>query len=215
MNEPKEIINLRRSYTLKELSRSSVSDDPIKQFAVWFNEALEAEIIDANAMTLATADKKGKPSARTVLLKQYDENGFVFYTNYESKKGKELTENPHAALLFYWKELERQVRITGSVIKTTEQDSKYYFDERPFESRLGAWASKQSSVIAGRHYLEAKFEEYKKEFEGKKIPVPPYWGGYNVVPESIEFWQGRENRLHDRIRYIKNKDSWSIERLSP
>lgn len=215
MNKSREIKNLRRSYTLKELTRKSVSKNPIEQFSIWFNEAMDAEILDVNAMTLATADNKGYPSARTVLLKQFDETGFVFYTNYNSKKGKELSENPNAALLFFWKEIERQVRISGAVMKTTEEESKHYFNERPIESRLSAWASNQSTVIPGREYLENKFEEYKKEFEGKEIQLPPYWGGFRVIPSVIEFWQGRDNRLHDRICYIKNNNTWDIVRLSP
>ena len=206
---------LRRSYSLKELSRNSVSSDPIAQFSVWMNEAVSSDLQEPNAMTLATANKAGIPSARTVLLKGFDKRGFVFYTNYESSKAEELKENPVASLLIFWAELERQVRIIGKVDKVSQQESEKYFSSRPRDSRLGAWASKQSGVIADRETLENKFKEMKERFEGKEIPLPPFWGGYRVIPHKIEFWQGRESRLHDRICYTLDAGSWKIERLSP
>jgi len=179
------------------------------------NEAISSNLLEPNAMILATANKDGAPSARTVLLKGFDERGFVFYTNYESAKAKNLSENPIASLLFFWAELERQARIEGKVEQVSKADSEEYFRSRPRESQLGAWASKQSSVIASREVLEKKFEEMRKKFEGKEIPLPPFWGGYRVIPQSIEFWQGRESRLHDRICYSFENGKWKIERLSP
>ena len=210
-----DISKLRRSNALKELSEASVSSNPFTQFSVWMNEAIKSNLLDPNAMTLATASKEGIPSARTVLLKGFDERGFVFYTNYESTKAKDLDENPNAALLFLWIELERQVRISGEVEKVSQADSEEYFISRPRESQLGAWASKQSSVIASREVLERQFEEMKKRFENKEIPLPPFWGSYRVIPKRIEFWQGRESRLHDRICYTLVDGKWKIERLSP
>lgn len=211
----KQLSELRRNYTLKELSRRSVSKDPFEQFSRWFNEAMQSDIKDVNAMTIATAGKSGIPSARTVLLKGFDKEGFVFYTNYESSKGKDLSENPYAALLFYWKELERQIRITGKVKKISAEESAGYFNERPLESRLGAWASRQSEMLPDRKTLDKQFEYYKELFTGKEVTLPPYWGGYIVIPERIEYWQGRENRLHDRICYIKKENNWQIVRLAP
>lgn len=201
--------------SLKDLSEDSVSLDPITQFAIWMSEAIESNLLEPNAMTLATASKEGIPSARTVLLKGFDERGFVFYTNYESSKAKDLDENPNATLLFLWVEFERQVRITGKVDKVSREESEKYFISRPRESQLGAWASKQSSVIPNREILENKFEEMKERFEGKEIPLPSFWGGYRVIPQRIEFWQGRESRLHDRICYTLDAGKWKIERLSP
>ena len=166
-------------------------------------------------MALATSDKDAMPSVRTVLLKGFDERGFVFYTNYESDKAKDLISNPKASLLFLWKEIERQVRISGTVEKTSKEESEEYFKTRPYESRLGAWASKQSSIISGRDVLENKFEDYKSLYPDNNVPLPPFWGGFRVIPDRIEFWQGRENRLHDRICYIKKEGTWEIERLSP
>jgi pyridoxamine 5'-phosphate oxidase len=210
-----DISMLRRSYSLKELSENSVSSDPISQFSVWMNEAISSNLLEPNAMILATASKKGIPSGRTVLLKGFNESGFVFYTNYESAKASNLFENPIASLLFLWLELERQIRITGKVEKVSQAESEEYFRSRPRESQLGAWASKQSSVIANREVLEKKFEGMREKFEGKEIPLPPFWGGYRVIPQRIEFWQGRENRLHDRISYTLHAGKWKIERLSP
>lgn len=210
-----DISKLRRSNALKELSEASVSSNPFTQFSVWMNEVVNSNLLDPNAMILVTASKEGFPSARTVLLKGFDERGFVFYTNYESAKAKDLDENPNAALLFLWVELERQVRISGKVEKISQADSEEYFSSRPRESQLGAWASKQSSVIESREVLETKYEEMKKRFESKEIPLPPFWGGYRVIPQRIEFWQGRESRLHDRICYTLDAGKWKIERLSP
>ena len=183
--------------------------------SLWLDEAISSNLIDPNAMILATANKNRIPSARTVLLKGFDEKGFVFFTNYESAKTKELEENSFASLLFLWLELERQVRITGKTEKVSREESEKYFLTRPQESQLGAWASKQSEVIPNRKILENQFEEIKKRFENKEIPLPPFWGGYKVIPERIEFWQGRESRLHDRICYSSEKGKWKIERLLP
>jgi pyridoxamine 5'-phosphate oxidase len=210
-----DISKLRRSYSLKELNENNVLADPIKQFSIWMDEAISSNLIDPNAMILATANKNGIPSARTVLLKGFDEKGFVFFTNYESTKAKELEENSFASLLFLWLELERQVRITGKAERVSREESEKYFISRPRESQLGAWASKQSSVISNRKILENQFEEMKKRFENQEIDLPPFWGGYKVIPQKIEFWQGRENRLHDRISYLLDKGTWKIERLSP
>ena len=197
------------------LNEQTADKDPFKQFERWYNEILNSGTVEPTAMIVATANKKGIPTVRTVLLKSYDKQGFVFFTNYESRKGKDLAENPKAALLFLWKEEKRQVRIIGNIEKVSKEESEEYFRSRPIESQLGAWASKQSNVIPNREYLLDKYEKYKKQFEGKEIPLPPNWGGYRVIPEEFEFWQGRENRLHDRICYtIKGKD-WQISRLSP
>lgn len=211
----KSLADLRQNYKFKSLGIDDVDLSPFKQFEIWFNEVLESEIPEPNAMVLATADKNCKPSARVLLLKGFDESGFVFYTNYESRKGRELSENNFASLLFFWVDLERQIRIEGTVEKVTTQESEKYFKSRPFKSRLGAWASNQSEVIPGRMTIVKKFLGYLAKFHSKDIPLPPYWGGYRLIPGSFEFWQGRENRLHDRIRYRKEKENWIIERLSP
>lgn len=210
-----DISKIRRSYSLKELSEGSVSFEPIKQFSVWMNDAIESNLHEPTAMTLATASKKGIPSARTVLLKGFDESGFVFYTNYKSSKARDLDENPNAALLFFWAELERQIRISGKVVQVSREESEKYFHSRPREHQLGAWASWQSRVIENREILENHFEEIKKRFENKEIPLPPFWGGYRIIPQRIEFWQGRESRLHDRICYTLIDSKWKMERLSP
>jgi pyridoxamine 5'-phosphate oxidase len=212
---PPSIGDLRRDYTLARLDEASVNPDPLIEFGRWFEEALKAEARDPNAMTLATADAEGVPSARIVLLKGFDERGFVFFTDYRSRKGAELAENPRAALVFYWPELERQVRITGGTTQTDRQESEEYFRSRPRGSRLGAWISHQSQVIAGRQELDARVPELERRYPGDDVPLPPYWGGFRLRPDSIEFWQGRSSRLHDRIRYILSGDSWRIERLSP
>lgn len=201
---------------LPELSEADVDRDPIKQFARWFADANAAGLKLPNAMTLATATPDGLPSARVVLLKEFDADGFVFYTNYDSQKGRELELNPRAALCFYWTELDRQVRITGSVTKTSREESEAYFHTRPVDSQLGAWASRQSAVIAGRDVLEERMRELVREYEGGEVPLPPYWGGYRLAPDVIEFWQNRLSRLHDRLRYARQADgAWLIERLSP
>lgn len=210
------VANLRLEYKLKSLDISDVVDDPIQQFRLWFNEALSSEIREPNAMVLATADFNAIPNARVVLLKGFDEKGFVFYTNYESAKGRELVENPFAALVFNWLELERQVRIVGEVHKTSPEESAEYFKSRPKSSQIGAWASPQSRVIGSRQVIESNeaflTEEYHNSFE---LPCPEYWGGFRVVPKQIEFWQGRSSRLHDRILYRLSDGSWTIERLAP
>jgi len=210
------LADLRRDYARARLDEADVSHDPMVEFARWFAEAQEAQVADANAMTLATATADGQPSARIVLLKAFDERGFVFFTDYRSRKGAELEANPRAALVFYWHELERQVRITGGVALTSREDSERYFASRPIGSRLGAWASHQSRVIPGRAALESDLREVEARFGDGEVPLPPHWGGYRVVPDAIEFWQGRESRLHDRIRYVRESGSgWRVQRLSP
>ena len=212
----KAIADLRQDYTLQGLSKTEVNSNPFVQFQKWFDQALNANILEPNAMTVATTAVEGKPSARMVLLKDFDERGFVFYTNYNSQKGQELAENPQAALVFWWPELERQVRISGRVEKVADVESDRYFYSRPFESRLGAWTSNQSEVIENREVLEKKLEELKQEYQNQDVPRPPHWGGIRVIPTEIEFWQGRSSRLHDRLLYTRNvDDSWKIQRLSP
>jgi len=211
-----DVSALRRNYALESLSESDVQPDPMAQFNKWFQEALDSSLPEPNAMTLATADKQGRPSARTVLLKAYDHAGFVFYTNYESKKGAELAENPYAALLFTWLELERQIRIEGAVTRLTEAESTAYFQSRPKGSQIGAWASPQSQVIPDRSVLEQNVAALLAQYaDAEVIPKPAHWGGYVVQPEMIEFWQGRESRLHDRIQYRLESGVWMIERLAP
>jgi pyridoxamine 5'-phosphate oxidase len=198
------------------LRRRDLDPDPLKQFSNWFTAAIEAGIRDVNALSLATVGADGKPSVRIVLLKGFDQKGFVFFTNYESEKGKQLAENPQAALGFYWIELDRQIRINGAVEQTSREESERYFHSRPLGSQLGAWASRQSEVIDGRRVLDARFAEITERYAGKPIPLPPHWGGFRLKPERFEFWQGRPNRLHDRFRYIRNAEGvWQIERLAP
>jgi len=199
------------------LNKSNVDRNPIKQFANWYDEAIAQGVSeqDAISMTLATATKAGKPDARIVLLKSFDDSGFVFYTNYESRKGKELAENPRASLLFYWSKLWRQVRIEGSAEQVSAAESEDYFQTRPLGSRIGAWASNQSDVVESRDVLEQRYAQLSERY-GEDVPRPPHWGGYRIHPEVIEFWQGRDNRLHDRLRYRLQADgSWVIERLGP
>lgn len=215
MHSRKSIQNLRREYKLNKLSEETVHKIPIKQFEKWFQNVLKVGLNEPNAMILATSDKKAKPSARVVLLKELSRKGFTFFTNYNSRKGKNLSENSYASLLFFWAELERQIRIEGKIKKITKSESQKYFDTRPLESRLAAWASQQSSVISDRDYLEKRFQKFKEQFKGKRIPMPKDWGGFILVPEYFEFWQGRENRLHDRICYKKQKKKWKIFRLAP
>lgn len=198
------------------LHRNGVLPDPIEQFKKWFDEAKSAQVVEPNAMTLATANKDGWPSSRTVLLKGVDQRGFIFFTNYESRKGRELAENPRMTLNFYWRELERQVCICGVATQVSREESEAYFKTRPLGSRVGAWASQQDAVLADRAALEKKVEEAKKKFPGDDVPLPPYWGGFVVAPVTIEFWQARPSRLHDRLFYTRQADgSWKIERLSP
>jgi pyridoxamine 5'-phosphate oxidase len=213
--DKEELASLRRDYSSRQLSRSSVAKDPFAQFGSWMAEALNSQIIDATAMLLATADAKCRPSSRVVLLKAFDENGFVFYTNYGSKKAADIAENPQVSLHFFWPDLERQLIITGTAEKISREESEAYFNSRPEDSKLGAWASKQSSVVTSREQLEQQFAAAEQRFEGKQVPCPEFWGGYRVTPESFEFWQGRASRLHDRICYERDGDAWKIARLSP
>jgi len=210
------IAELRHKYMQAGLDEKNAAADPFKQFDRWFNATKAAGLHLPNAVILATASAQGVPSARAVLLKGYDQGGFVFYTNYLSRKGRELAANPHACLLFSWEDLERQVRIEGPVQKVSAAESDEYFASRPLGSRLGAWASPQSETIPGRAALEARFADAKRRF-GDAVPRPLHWGGYRVVPHAIEFWQGRENRLHDRLRYRRagGEGGWTIERLAP
>lgn len=217
MKEEKiSIANLRIEYKKGTLDERNVERNPFDQFNKWFKEAIASEIPEVNAMALATANREGRPSVRMVLLKQYDDRGFVFFTNYESKKAKDIAENPQVALLFFWEPLERQIRITGSIEKISAAESFEYFRTRPIDSQLGAWASQQSREISARALLEKAFGEMMEKFKNGNIPLPPFWGGYRVIPDEFEFWQGRVNRLHDRIVYKKQNDSsWNIVRLSP
>lgn len=209
------LAELRREYSLAGLRRADLEADPIAQFQKWFAQAMSAEIVEPNAMTLATVSADGQPSTRIVLLKGVDERGFSFFTNYESRKGRELAGNPKAALTFFWVGLERQISVCGTVAKLPRADSEAYFAVRPLGSQRGAWVSKQSQVVANREFLEKRLSEVESEY-GTKVPTPPYWGGYILDPTSVEFWQGRPNRLHDRFLYRKaNANDWVIERLSP
>ena len=210
------IADLRQNHNLADLSEAEAALNPIKQFTIWFEEALAAQIPQPNAMTLATTNSEGKPSARIVLLKDFNEQGFVFYTNYGSMKGQQLQKNPWAALVFWWVELERQIRIEGKVEKVSQSESDAYFQSRPRSSQLGAWVSNQSELIDNRKILDQQLEELKQKYADKKVPRPPYWGGFRVIPQSIEFWQGRPSRLHDRLLYRLVEDgSWIRKRLSP
>ncbi len=208
--------DLREEYGHDSLSEDSVHPNPIEQFRIWFDHAVEQKIPEPNAMSLATVDENSQPWQRTVLLKAYDDRGFVFYTNYESRKGKQLAHNPKTCVLFPWIQLERQVIVTGSVERVSTSESLKYFASRPFGSRLGAWVSQQSSVVSSRSILLAKFDEMKKKFKDGEVPLPSFWGGYRIVPETIEFWLGGKSRIHDRIFYDKAEDgSWAIRRLAP
>lgn len=211
-----ELEAMRIDYTRGELHREDLAADPFAQFNRWFEQALQAKVHEPNAMSLATATAGGLPTLRTVLLKHFDERGFVFFTNYESKKARQMAENPNVALLFPWLTLERQIIITGTVEKTPSAESLRYFLQRPVESRLGAWASPQSRVVESRKFLEMKFAEIKNKFAQGEIPLPSFWGGFRVLPRSFEFWQGRKNRLHDRFFYSQTAaGQWQIEQLAP
>lgn len=210
------LADLRKDYSLAGLLEKDLARDPFRQFEKWFQEAGAAKIHEHNAMTLSTATRDGRPSSRTVLLKGLDGRGFVFYSNYESRKGRDLAENPHASLVFPWLALERQVIVEGSVSRLTREESEAYFHARPRASQLGAWVSQQSSIISGRAVLEDNLKALDKKYAGAEVPLPPNWGGYRVNPETVEFWQGRRSRLHDRLRYRREKSGdWIVERLSP
>lgn len=212
----KEIADIRKDYQLETLSEADVAADPIAQFGKWWDEAVKSDIDEVNAMTLATVNKEGIPAARIVLLKEYDAKGFVFFTNYNSNKGEELLQNPNACLVFFWKELERQVRITGIAEKISLEESIAYFNKRPDGSKIGAWASPQSLAVAGKAWLKETFEYYRERFKHGEIPKPPHWGGYRIKPSKIEFWQGRPSRMHDRMLYtLQTGGNWKIERLAP
>lgn len=210
-----DISEMRRDFESEGLDRDALDNNPIKQFQTWFSDARETGILEPNAMSLATTGGDGMPDIRTVLLKYFDESGFVFYTNYGSRKARELEENPKAALLFPWIALNRQVRIQGKVEKVSRSESLRYFASRPRNSQIGAWVSEQSRAITSRGLLEQKVAEMKRRFSAGEIPLPDFWGGYRVVPERIEFWQGRPSRLHDRFEYVKQDDGWIIDRLQP
>jgi len=206
---------MRRHYAARGLRRADLDPSPIAQFLTWFTVAVEAEIPDVNAMTLATVNTDGQPTARVVLLKGVDRDEFVFFTNYESDKGRQMQTSPRVALGFYWVQLERQVRVEGAVKKTSREESERYFQSRPRASQLGAWTSAQSEAIDGREVLETRLAQMSEKFGAGEIPCPPHWGGYRVTPSAIEFWQGRPNRLHDRFRYTRTGDTWEIARLAP
>ena len=209
-----ELAELRREYTFAGLRRKDLHADPVQQFNNWFQQALSAGVLEPNAMSLATVDGRGQPSSRIVLLKGVDQRGFCFYTNYESRKGKELEQNPRAGLTIFWAALERQVSVRGQCEKLPRTESEMYFKSRPVGSRLGAWVSKQSTVVESRAFLEKRVEEVMAEY-GEDPPMPPYWGGYVLAPEEVEFWQGRPNRLHDRMLYTRTSSGWKLERLAP
>lgn len=216
MDKSNSISGMRKVYQLNSLSEKDVNPDPVKQFEIWWQQAVEAKTDEPNAMTLATCTATGKPSARIVLLKEIKENGFVFFTNYESRKAKEIGGNSYAALVFFWKELERQIRIEGKIKKTDAGESDAYFAVRPRESQIGAWSSPQSSVIKSAAFLQQNVKKFSQQFEGHDVTRPAFWGGYIVEPNKMEFWQGRPGRLHDRLLYsLSENKEWAIERLAP
>lgn len=208
--------NLRKEYLLKHLTEEMLLEDPFAQFRLWLDEAMRQRITEPTAMCLATCNTLGRPSCRMVLLKRLDSDGLVFFTNLHSRKASELSENPHAAATFWWGDLERQVRFEGSIVKIPAQESEAYFAKRPRKSQLGAWAStKQSAVITSREILEESLHKFEEKFQDQQVPMPPFWCGYKLMPHAIEFWQGRENRLHDRLAYVLENQTWQIKRLSP
>ena len=209
------LADLRQHYTKGGLEEHQIPDSPFTLFNEWFKQAGELGVLEPNAMVLSTVSADNKPSSRVVLLKGIEDEGFIFYTNYESRKGRELEYNPYISILFFWPEAERQIRIEGKVSKISTESSKEYFVSRPRESQLGAWASAQSSIIQGRHSIEESYQQCLAQYEGKDIPLPDFWGGYIIHPSSFEFWQGRPSRLHDRMKYTKDQESWHIVRLSP
>ncbi len=209
------LADLRKDYALAGLLEKDLARDPFRQFEKWFQEAEAAKIPEPNAMTLATATRDGRPSARTILLKGFDGRGFVFYSNYESRKGRELDANPHATLVFPWLIVERQVTIEGTIAKVAREESEAYFHSRPRASQLGAWASPQSTIVPGRKVLEDTMKALEAKYAGQEVPPPPHWGGWRLAPETVEFWQGRRSRLHDRLRYRRAKDGWTVERVAP
>jgi pyridoxamine 5'-phosphate oxidase len=215
MDKSKKLHELRKNYTMGVLHVDEMLPDAIEQFTRWFEQALFAELPEPNAMTLATASASGRVSSRVVLLKEFDERGFVFYTNYNSRKAFDLAENPYAAASFLWLELERQVRIEGNVEQISEEESDEYFQNRPRDSQIGAWSSDQSKEVASRNELAELYARREKEFEGRNVPRPPYWGGYRIIPETIEFWQGGPGRIHDRILYTRVAALWTRKRLAP
>ncbi len=209
-----DLTELRNKFRKSGLSRSDLDDDPVKQFSLWFTEAIDSGIVEPTAMSLATSDES-EIGLRTVLLKYFDDKGFVFYTNYESKKSRQIEKRPEAAILFPWVALDRQIKIIGGVEKVSSLESIKYFATRPKDSQIGAWASKQSTTISSRDILQNQFESMKRKFSSGEVPLPDFWGGYRVIPRTIEFWQGRESRLHDRFIYRRIEDSWTVSRLSP
>ena len=209
------LADLRKEYSLSGLQEKDLARDPFRQFDKWFQEAEAARIPEPNAMTLATATREGRPAARTVLLKGLDGRGFVFFSNYESRKGRELEINPHATLVFPWVALERQVIVEGPITKVAREESEAYFHSRPRASQLAAWGSQQSTIIPGRGVLEDTYKALEKKYSGLEVPAPPHWGGWRLAPDTVEFWQGRRSRLHDRLRYRRGKDGWTVERLAP
>lgn len=209
------IDHLRHQYATTGFKKADLLDDPLQQFDLWFKQAIDAQIIEVNTINLATAGKDGQPTVRAVLLKDYDERGFVFYTNYESRKARAIEENPKVSFQILWVPLSRQIRIEGIAEKTSIQESETYFNTRPRDSQISAWASHQSGIIKSRKQLEDDFFKYSEKFHGKPVPLPPFWGGYRIKPSSFEFWQGRPNRLHDRMLYILKDGKWTKNRLAP